>query len=199
MDQRCSILVPAYQESENIKSTLRSLVELEYPNYEIIVVDDGSSDETFEKANKFSQYDSSTISVLRKDNGGKWSALNLAFKHAKYEFILCVNADSRLSRNALQLLVPHLRDSSDRCCMWASYRPQLRGNIITKLQALEYVISNGGFENRAKPPWFGDVRTRSDWTLPEIEFGADCQIGRQDRGACQTRTRCRPLVGRDVC
>jgi hypothetical protein len=49
-----SILVPAYQEAENIESTLRSLVELEYPHYEIIVVDDGSSDATFRKAYEFS-------------------------------------------------------------------------------------------------------------------------------------------------
>jgi poly-beta-1,6-N-acetyl-D-glucosamine synthase len=137
-----SILVPAYQEAENIESTLRSLVELEYPHYEIIVVDDGSSDETFEKAHKFSGK-SGTVSVLRKDNGGKWSALNLAFKHAKYEFILCVDADSRLSRNALQLLVSHMRDPRIAAvCGQVTVRNRV--NIITKLQALEYVISNGG-------------------------------------------------------
>ncbi len=137
-----SILVPAYQEAENIESTLGALVELEYPHYEIIVVDDGSSDGTFEKAHKFSGK-SSTVSVLRKDNGGKWSALNLAFKHAKYELILCVDGDSRLSRNALQLLVPHMRDPRIAAvCGQVTVRNRV--NIITKLQALEYVISNGG-------------------------------------------------------
>ena len=139
-----SILVPAYQEAENIESTLRSLVELEYPHYEIIVVDDGSSDATFEKAQKFSgKTGSGTVSVLRKNNGGKWSALNLAFKHGKYELILCVDADSRLSRNALQLLVPHMRDPRIAAvCGQVTVRNRV--NIITKLQALEYVISNGG-------------------------------------------------------
>jgi poly-beta-1,6-N-acetyl-D-glucosamine synthase len=139
-----SILVPAYQEAENIESTLRSLAELEYPRYEIIVVDDGSSDETFEKAHKFSgKSGSGTVAVLRKDNGGKWSALNLAFKHAKYEFILCVDADSRLSRDALQLLVPHMRDPRIAAvCGQVTVRNRV--NMITKLQALEYLISNGG-------------------------------------------------------
>src|ERR1700730_16868110 len=139
-----SILVPAYQEAENIESTLRSLAELEYPRYEIIVVDDGSSDETFEKAHKFSgKSGSGTVAVLRKDNGGKWSALNLAFKHAKYEFILCVDADSRLSRDALQLLVPHLRDPRIAAvCGQVTVRNRV--NMITKLQALEYVIAIGG-------------------------------------------------------
>jgi poly-beta-1,6-N-acetyl-D-glucosamine synthase len=139
-----SILVPSYQEAENIEATLRSLVELEYPHYEIIVVDDGSSDETFEKAHKVSGKSGSTpVSVLRKENGGKWSALNLAFTHAQYELILCVDADSRLSRNALQLLVPHLSDAQIAAvCGQVTVRNRV--NIITKLQALEYVISNGG-------------------------------------------------------
>src|SRR3984893_1177758 len=177
-----SILVPAYQEAENIEATLRSLAEHEYPRYEIIVVDDGSSDETFEKAHKFSgKSGSGTVAVLRKDNGGKWSALNLAFKHAKYEFILCVDADSRLSRDALQLLVPHMRN------------PRIAAVCG------QVTVRNRVIENRAKSPWFGDGRTRSDRTLPEIEFGTDSQIGRQDRGACQTGTHCRPNVGRDVC
>jgi poly-beta-1,6-N-acetyl-D-glucosamine synthase len=137
-----SILVPAYQEAENIESTLASLVKLEYPNYEIIVVDDGSSDGTFEKAHKFCGK-SGMVSLLRKDNGGKWSALNLAFKHAKYELILCVDADSRLSHNALQLLVPHMRDPRIAAvCGQVTVRNRV--NMITKLQALEYVISNGG-------------------------------------------------------
>jgi poly-beta-1,6-N-acetyl-D-glucosamine synthase len=137
-----SILVPAYQEAENIESTLGSLVELEYPHYEIIVVDDGSSDATFEKARKFSR-NSGTVSVLRKDNGGKWSALNLAFKYAKYELIFCVDADSRLSRNALQLLVPHMRDPRIAAvCGQVTVRNRV--NLITKLQAMEYVYANGG-------------------------------------------------------
>ena len=192
-----SILVPAYQEAENIESTLRSLVELEYPHYEIIVVDDGSSDDTFAKAHKFAGK-SGIVSVLRKVNGGKWSALNLAFKHAKYELILCVDADSRLSHNALQLLVPHMRDPRIRCCMWASDRPQ---SHEYNHQTPGHGVRNfeRGIENRAKSSWFGNGRTRSDRTLPEVEFGTDCQIGRQACGACQTRTRGWPLVGRDLC
>ncbi len=76
-----SILVPAYQEAENIESALRSLVELDYPNFEIIVVDDGSSDDTFAKAQKFEgRFSRGTVRVLRKRNGGKWSALNFAFQ-----------------------------------------------------------------------------------------------------------------------
>lgn len=139
-----SILVPAYQEAENVESTLHSLMELEYPHYEIIVVDDGSSDDTFAKAHKFTGKSANgTVSVLRKVNAGKWSALNLAFKHANYDLILCVDADSPLSHNALKLLVPHMQDPRIAAvCGQVTVRNRV--NMITKLQALEYVISNGG-------------------------------------------------------
>jgi len=139
-----SILVPAYQEAENIESTLRSLVELDYPQYEVIVVDDGSLDATFAKARNFcGKWGSVRVTVLRKDNGGKSSALNLAFKHAKYDFILYADADSHLSRDALRLLVPYMSDPRiSAVCGQVTVRNRV--NIITKVQALDYLLSNGG-------------------------------------------------------
>jgi len=150
-----SILVPAYQETENIESTLRSLAELDYPQYEIIVVDDGSSDATFEKARRFSEETAgATVSVFRKPNGGKWSALNLAFKQSKNELILCVDADSHLSRNALRLLVPHMKDlRTAAVCGQVTVRNRV--NMITNLQALEYLVANGGL--RTAQSHFGSV------------------------------------------
>ena len=74
--------------------------------------------------------------MLRKDNGGKWSALNLAFKHAKYEFILCVDADSRLDHDALKLLVSRMRDRQIAAvCGQVTVRNRV--NMITMLQASE--------------------------------------------------------------
>src|SRR5437868_489449 len=104
-----SILVPAFQESTTIASALRALVALDYPNYEIIVIDDGSSDDTFEQASAFVGCNGRcNLSLLRKPNGGKWSALNLAFEHATADFILCIDADSRISSDALKRLVTRM-------------------------------------------------------------------------------------------
>jgi poly-beta-1,6-N-acetyl-D-glucosamine synthase len=139
-----SILVPAYQESGTIQSALRSLIELDYPDFEIIVVDDGSSDDTYAKAVAFEgDHRRCSVRVLKKANGGKWSALNLAFAHASGEHMLCIDADSRLRPDALRLLVARM-DRPDIAGVSGQISVRNRRNLVTRLQAYEYVVANGG-------------------------------------------------------
>jgi cellulose synthase/poly-beta-1,6-N-acetylglucosamine synthase-like glycosyltransferase len=139
-----SILVPAYQESTTIASALRALVDLDYPNYEIIVVDDGSSDDTFEQASAFvGCHDRCSLNLFRKANGGKWSALNLAFEHATADLVLCIDADSRISRDALKRLIMRL-DRPEVAGVSGQITVRNRRRMITRLQAYEYVVANGG-------------------------------------------------------
>jgi biofilm PGA synthesis N-glycosyltransferase PgaC len=139
-----SILVPAYQESGTIQSALRSLIELDYPAFEIIVIDDGSADDTYAKAVTFEgNHGRCSVRVLRKANGGKWSALNLAFTHASGEHMLCIDADSRLRADALRLLVARM-DRPDIAGVSGQISVRNRCNIVTRLQAYEYVVANGG-------------------------------------------------------
>lgn len=150
-----SILVPAYQESTTIATALDALIDLDYPHYEIIVVDDGSSDDTFEQASAFAGcHDRCSLELLRKPNGGKWSALNLAFERSSADFVLCVDADSRLSRDALKRLImcisrPEVAGVSGQVTV------RNRRRTITRLQAYEYVVANGGF--RTAQSLFGMV------------------------------------------
>jgi poly-beta-1,6-N-acetyl-D-glucosamine synthase len=138
-----SILVPAHQESETIASALRALIELDYPTYEIIVVDDGSKDDTFAKASRFvGEHGRCSVRLLRKPNGGKWSALNLAFQHAYGELVLCIDADSRLSRDALKWLVARMDEDVSGVSGQITVRNRHR--ILTRLQAYEYIVANGG-------------------------------------------------------
>ena len=139
-----SILVPAYQESTTIASALHALVDLDYPNYEIIIVDDGSLDDTFKQASSFvGSRSNCNIKLLRKPNGGKWSALNLAFKHASADFLLCIDADSRISRDALKRLIMRI-DRPEVSGVSGQITVRNRRCMITRLQAYEYVVANGG-------------------------------------------------------
>jgi poly-beta-1,6-N-acetyl-D-glucosamine synthase len=150
-----SILVPAYQEAETITSALAALVDLDYPNYEVIVVDDGSSDDTFERASAFvGNYDRCSLRLLRKTNGGKWSALNLALECATADLVLCIDADSRISRDALKLLIMRI-DSPEVAGVSGQITVRNRQRMITRLQAYEYVVANGGL--RTAQSLFGMV------------------------------------------
>jgi cellulose synthase/poly-beta-1,6-N-acetylglucosamine synthase-like glycosyltransferase len=138
-----SILVPAYNEGETIEAALRSLVDTDYPAFEIIVVDDGSKDDTYEKAKPFEgTYDRCRVRVYTKPNGGKWSALNYDFHRSTSELVLCVDADSRLEPQALGRLVARMSDPQV-VAVAGQVRVRNRVNLLTRLQALEYVIANG--------------------------------------------------------
>jgi cellulose synthase/poly-beta-1,6-N-acetylglucosamine synthase-like glycosyltransferase len=150
-----SILVPAFQESATITSALRALVALDYPNYEIIVVDDGSLDDTFEQASAFvGGHGRCNLKLIQKPNGGKWSALNLAFEHATADFILCIDADSRISSDALKRLVTRM-DRPEVAAVSGQVTVRNRRRMITRLQAYEYVVANGGL--RTAQSLFGMV------------------------------------------
>jgi poly-beta-1,6-N-acetyl-D-glucosamine synthase len=134
-----SIILPAYNEAAVIDDAIRSLLRLDYPRYEIIVVDDGSRDDTADKASRYEgEFDSVRVRVYRKSNGGKASALNLGLQMAAYPFVLTMDGDSMLTENTLRDSMHHfLRD--DVAAVAGNVKVGNRVNLLTRLQALEYV------------------------------------------------------------
>ena len=103
-----SAIVPAYNEEKSIQGTLQSLVNLDYPaeKMEIIVVNDGSTDKTKEIVERFmTEHPSRKIILLNQENKGKASAMNKGLAMAKGEFFACLDADSSVSSNALQVML----------------------------------------------------------------------------------------------
>jgi len=119
------------------------LLELDYPSYEIIVIDDGSTDDTLLKAGQFEgRFGEVTVRIIHKANGGKWSALNAGFRHSSSELLLCVDADSRLGKDSLRRMVLRMEDPSVSVVA-GQVRVRNRHNLLTRLQALEYQMGNG--------------------------------------------------------
>ncbi|NHK30566.1 MAG: glycosyltransferase family 2 protein, partial [Asgard group archaeon] len=132
-----SLIVPAYNEAKVIEKTINSLLQLSYKTKEIIIVDDGSTDDTLKIAKKIAR--KAPIKVISKRNGGKWSALNKGIEKAKGEIIVCIDADTILVKNAIEELIPYFTDK-EIAAVSGNIKVGNRRKILTKLQAYEYVL-----------------------------------------------------------
>jgi biofilm PGA synthesis N-glycosyltransferase PgaC len=134
-----SIIVPAFNEAEVIDASMSSLLELKYPHYEILAVDDGSTDGTYEKMKTFEGNHSGVrVQVFRKENSGKADTLNYGIRRSKAPVVVCMDSDSRLTPDALRYAVRHFNDPHVGAVA-GNVKVINRHNIWTKLQALEYI------------------------------------------------------------
>jgi cellulose synthase/poly-beta-1,6-N-acetylglucosamine synthase-like glycosyltransferase len=106
------IIVPCFNEERSVAGTLRSLLALDYPKkrLQIIVVDDGSTDNTYAEAEKFTVHPQ--VELYRKENGGKYTALNLGLEKCRSELVGCLDADSFVDEHALTNIVRYFEDPS---------------------------------------------------------------------------------------
>lgn len=134
-----SVIVPAYSEEKLIAKTINSLLQSDYKNIEIIVVDDGSFDQTSHVvATTFA--DEPRVRLFMRDNAGKSEALNLGFKRSKGEIVIGLDADTIFEKNTISLLVEPFADKKVGAVA-GNAKVGNRLNIVTKWQALEYVTS----------------------------------------------------------
>jgi poly-beta-1,6 N-acetyl-D-glucosamine synthase len=134
-----TILVPAYNEGAVIQGSIRSLLELDYPRYEILVIDDGSKDDTYVKAAAYEgERGRAIVRVLTKPNGGKARALNTGIAAASHDYILCMDGDSALHPQTLRRAIRHFEDPHIGAVA-GSVKVVNRNNLLSSLQALEYI------------------------------------------------------------
>jgi cellulose synthase/poly-beta-1,6-N-acetylglucosamine synthase-like glycosyltransferase/peptidoglycan/xylan/chitin deacetylase (PgdA/CDA1 family) len=145
-DQIVSVIVPAYNEEKVICQTIESLLRSDYSNLEIIVVDDGSSDDTYKVAcDRFRE--EPRVAVFTKDNGGKAEALNYGLRMAKGEIVVALDADTIFETGTISALAHRFADERVGAIA-GNAKVGNRINIVTKWQALEYVTSQN-FDRRA--------------------------------------------------
>ena len=106
-----TVIMPVFNEGSMIRAALKSLMAIDYPHLEIIVVDDGSEDASYSRAAALSAKNRHvTIRVLSKPNGGKADALNHGLAHARGSIVVCVDGDSTIDPLAVRHLVHHFDD-----------------------------------------------------------------------------------------
>jgi cellulose synthase/poly-beta-1,6-N-acetylglucosamine synthase-like glycosyltransferase/peptidoglycan/xylan/chitin deacetylase (PgdA/CDA1 family) len=146
---RVAVLIPAYNEEKVIVRTIRSVMMSNYKNIRIIVIDDGSKDNTYQAAIDAYPADiaSGRLTVLTKPNGGKADALNYALDRTDEEVYIGIDADGVIAHDTITNLVCHFADPRIGAVA-GNAKVGNRVNLWTRWQALEYITSQN-FERRA--------------------------------------------------
>ena len=146
---RVAVLVPAYNEEKVIVRTIRSVLNSDYSNLHVIVIDDGSKDRTVEVAREAyaAEIAAGRVQVLTKPNGGKAAALNFALDQLHEDIYVGIDADTVIAPDAISKLLPHFEDPAVGAVA-GNAKVGNRVNLWTRWQALEYITSQN-FERRA--------------------------------------------------
>lgn len=134
MNPLISIIIPVYNVEKYVEHCLNSVLEQQFQNYEVILVNDESTDKSLHICEKIAQKDS-RIKVFSIENGGVSRARNYGIAHAKGQWIMFLDSDDYLLEGALQLLVENIDDSVQEIS--ANYVHQKSGVLLEGKQIVD--------------------------------------------------------------
>lgn len=141
-----SVLVPAYNEEICIEKTLTSCIHQTYPNLEIIVINDGSTDKTLNVVDNFKKkyesylnYRNIDLRIIDQKNQGKAKALNNGKKQARGEFIVTIDADSYLNSHAIEKIISYF-SSEEIGAVAGNVVAVSKHSLLGYLQKIEYEL-----------------------------------------------------------
>lgn len=141
-----TVLIPAYNEEKVIAATVHRILDSDYHDLEILVIDDGSKDGTSEVIRReFGHVPN--VTLITTPNGGKARALNLGIEKARGEVIVALDADTQFNRDTISRLVRWFSDPAIGAVA-GNAKVGNRFNMITRWQALEYIVAQN-LERRA--------------------------------------------------
>ncbi|MDH5568313.1 MAG: glycosyltransferase family 2 protein [Nitrosopumilus sp.] len=146
---KITIMIPAHNEEKGIENAINSILGAEYNNKEIIVIDDGSTDNTYQIAKKYSDQNLLKLIHHNQASGSKAAALNYGSAYATGDLILCMDGDTVIEPQALHRIVGHFKDDS---VVAVAGNVRIAGgdpgsdnlpvhNLLTKLQSYEYIVA----------------------------------------------------------
>ena len=132
-----SVIVPAHNESFAIVETIRSLRNLKYPEYEIIVVNDGSTDDTAEILDELAEKQDIRVIHLAS-NQGKAAALRVGAMASNHEFLVCIDGDAILDPHAVHWMMRHFLVGPRVGAVTGNPRVRNRSTLLGKIQVAEF-------------------------------------------------------------
>lgn len=122
-----TVITPTYNRSVMVQTTITSVLNQTCKNWELIVIDDGSTDDTEEAVKKF--LSDPRITYIKKENTGQPHSLNIAAKYAKGDFITFLDSDDEAYPNWLEIVSANINDNTGIACVGA-VRKLLNGTMI---------------------------------------------------------------------
>ena len=128
-----SIIMPCYNTDKYLKRTMGSIFGQTFSDYEIIMVDDGSTDSTPQLLDDYRAKYPDIITVFHKENGGQSTARNLALEHAKGEYIVFWDSDDYAVTDYLETLYATARENDSEVVLTGSHYVDENGVVIENL------------------------------------------------------------------
>ncbi len=133
-----SVLIPAHNEQGAIRNTVLSVLASDYPNFEVIVVDDGSKDETPHILRQLATEHPRLRTIVMETNVGKPSALRCGAMACNGEIIVSIDADAYLDEHAIRWMVSHFVTGPRVGAVTGNPRVRNRTSLLAKIQVGEY-------------------------------------------------------------
>ena len=133
-----SLLVPCHNESDNVDETISAALAQRYPHFEVIAVNDGSSDDTAEKLNRLATLHPRLRVIHLDRNLGKANAMRMGALAAGSEYLVCIDGDAMLDEYAMQWMVWHLTSGPRVGAVTGNPRIRNRSTLLGRLQVAEF-------------------------------------------------------------
>ncbi len=133
-----SVLIPCFNEEENVEETVTHALALDYPDFEVVAVNDGSGDRTGAVLDRLAAAHPRLRVVHLAENQGKAMALRTGALLARHDLLVCIDGDALLDRHAGHWLVRHFVDHPEVAAVTGSPRIRNRSTLLGRLQVGEF-------------------------------------------------------------
>lgn len=164
-----SMLTPNYNYARYLGEAIESALAQTYTNFEMIVCDDGSTDNSCEIVERYAQHDA-RIKLIRKENGGVASALNAAYRESKGEIICLLDADDRFLPQKLEMVAQAFCSRPDSGFL---------GHQMFRTDAGGRRLGVSPWITRTPDGWYGPFVVRNGDCPPGLAFGSGLCLRRE--------------------
>lgn len=133
-----TFLVPCHNEGANAEETVQSLLDQDYPELEVIAINDASADDTGARLERLAENDARVRVIHFPENQGKAMGLRMGALAAKHEYLICLDGDALLDRHATRWMIRHFVDGPRVGAVTGNPRVRNRTTLLGKIQVGEF-------------------------------------------------------------